>query len=443
MWHRTVPRHPWHPGAVDAGIPTDLRHALECAPADERALLELRLRWSGLDDARARIAARLRVFLLTWDPLDWHDRPPARATATGDGDDCEVVLYVPLEQVLADARELGEEIPAVLGDLAASALGVGAAYELALVAGSYPQLAHEGKAPGLLSQVGALSGLDRPEVDLVSAGWEPIGLGVIQDLVQEAFGPVDLDRSAVQLAPVAETIAGCPACAGGRLGFPAELADAQMAMCAPHAERAGAVIEDRLQRAWDSNHDGMDAIMGTSDLLTEPTYGLSLALLRGLDDVARRDPFDMLSTAELAADAQLALALVERLAGEPEHFEALMQSDRLPPDWMLDLPMALASGGLVDEAVAVGDAFAALDRGNADLFADDVALILAQAGRADEALRRAEASEARGTGGVWTQIRVAAVYAELDHPKRAEAALRSALVLARRRGDADEIASVW
>lgn len=75
-------------------------------------------------------------------------------------------------------------------------------------------------------------------------------------------------------------------------------------MCAPHAERAGAVVEDRLQRAWDSNPDGMDAIMGTSDLLTEPTYGLSLALLRALDDVARRDPFGALSAAELAADAQ-------------------------------------------------------------------------------------------------------------------------------------------
>ena len=74
--------------------PADLCDAIGRAPADERALLELRLQWPALDDAQARIAARLRVFLLTWDPLYWHDRPPGRATATGDGDGCEAVRYV-------------------------------------------------------------------------------------------------------------------------------------------------------------------------------------------------------------------------------------------------------------------------------------------------------------------------------------------------------------
>lgn len=177
---------------MSAGIPADLRDAIEGAPADERVLLELRLRWSGLDDARARIAARLRVFLLTWDPLYWHDRPLGRATATatGDGDDCEVVLYLPLEQIL----QAGEDLAVVVGSFAASVLDVGGAYEQALVAGVYPQLAFGGKAPGLLSEVGSLSGLEPPALALASKGWEPIGLGAIQDLVQEAFGPVDLDR---------------------------------------------------------------------------------------------------------------------------------------------------------------------------------------------------------------------------------------------------------
>lgn len=425
-----------------AGLPAEVREAIERAPSDERALLELRLAWPALDDARARIAARLRVFLLTWDPLDWHDRRPGRATATGDGDACEVVLYLPLEQVLATASA-GEDLAVVVGDFAASVLSVGAAYEQALVAGIYPQLAHEGKAAGLLSEVGTLSGLQPPASRLVSGGWEPIGLGAIQDLVQEAFGPVDLDRSPVRLAPAAQPVAGCPACAGRRFGFPAELADAQPAMCAPHAEQAAAIVDERLQRGWDSNSDGMDAILGTSELLSEPTYGLSLAQLRHLDEVSRRDPTRRRSRADLAADAELALALAGRLTGEPERFEELVASDRLPPDWMLNLPMALAAGGLVDEAIAVGDAFAALDRGSAELLADDVALILAQAGRGAEALRRVEAGAARGAGGAWTHVRAAAVHAALGDPQRAEASLRRALALALGRGDADELATVW
>lgn len=163
-------------------IPDDLRAAIDRSPEDERALLELRLTRPHLDDAQARIAARLQVFLVTWDPLDWHDRPPGRATATGDGDGFEVVLYVPLDDVLSAAHASGEEIAVVLGDLGGSVLNVGARYEQALVAGAHPQLAFAGSAPGLLSEVGTLSGLDPPALGLVSTGWEPIGLGAITDL---------------------------------------------------------------------------------------------------------------------------------------------------------------------------------------------------------------------------------------------------------------------
>ncbi len=427
---------------MPTGAPPQLRDAMQRAPADERALLELRLEWPALDDARARIAARLRVFLLTWDPLGWHERPPvARATATGDGDGFEAVLYVPLH-CLPQAAATEEEILAVLGDLAGSVLSVGAGYEQALSAGAYPQLAYRGKAPGLLSRVGTLSDLPAPAPVLVSGSWEPIGLGAIQDLVQEEFGPVDLDRSPVRLAPVDEPDAGCPACAGGQFGFPAELADAQQTMCPAHDEQAATLTDERLQRAWDSNHDGMDAILGSSELLGEPMFGLSLALLSRLEDLTRRDPTERLSPAELAADAELALALAEQLAGEPERVAALASFELLPPDWMIELPMALASGGLVDEAVAVGDAFAELDPDNAGMFAADVALILAQAGRSADARMRVEASLEGDTADVWAHIRAGAVHAELDDPARAEQELRTALVLARGAGDAEDVATV-
>ena len=422
-------------------LPPQLREAFAGAPDDERALLEVRLQWSGLDDAQARIAARLRVFLLTWDPLGWHEPSRGRATATGNGDDCEVVLYLPLEQILA-ATDAGEDLAVVVGTFAASVLSVGAWYEQALVAGVYPQLAFEGKAPDLLSELDRLSGIAPPALELASR-WDPIGLGAIQDLVQQEFGPVDLDRSAVRLEAVAQPLAGCPACAGQRLGFPADLADATPAMCAPHAERSQAIIENRLQRARDSNSDGMDAISGCSQRLTEPTFGLTLALLRRLEEIARRDPAERLSSAELAADAELAVALAARLGGEPEPVAELVAHRRLSLEWMVDLPAALASRGLVDEAVAVGDAFAALDPADANLFAGEAAQILAQAGRGAEALRRVADNADSFPGSAWTHIRAAAVHAQLGDPARAEAALRTALVLARSHGHAGDVATVW
>ena len=315
-------------------------------------------------------------------------------------------------------------------------LGVGARYEQALVAGIYPQLAFSGNAPSLLSEVGRLSGLRAPVVEMVSADWAPIGLGAIQDLAQEAFGPVDLDRSPVRLPAADEPAAGCPACAGGRFGFPAELLDAQAEMCAVHAEQTQAIADERMQRGWASNHDGMDAILGTSSMLAEPTFGLSLELLRRLDGVARRDPTVAPSTAELALDADLALRVAERLTGRLEDVDELVAFEYLSPEWMIELPTALAAAGLVDEAVAVGDAFARLDTIEADSLARDVALILARAGRVDQALQRVEASLERHPDDPWTHIGTGDVHAALGDPERAERALRRALVLAQRSGAA-------
>jgi hypothetical protein len=90
----------------------------------------------------------------------------------------------------------------------------------------------------------------------VSAGWEDIGLGAITDVVQHTFGPVDLDRSPVELAAAAESHPGCPACAGRRFHFPADLAEAQDGMCPAHRREAGRVISTRLARANASNPDG-------------------------------------------------------------------------------------------------------------------------------------------------------------------------------------------
>lgn len=57
--------------------------------------------------------------------------------------------------------------------------------------------------------------------------------------------------------------------------------------------------------------------------------------------------------------------------------------------------MALSSAGLVDEAVAIGDAIAELDKESSAMYANDVAVICAQAGRVEQALERVEANLGR------------------------------------------------
>jgi tetratricopeptide (TPR) repeat protein len=424
-----------------AGVGEEVRGALEGVPESERALLELRLSWPGLGERAALVAARLRVFLLTWDPLGWmRDRGTAWATATGDGDSYEVVLYLTLDDAVRQAREGGETVGEVIGELAGSVLAVGGAHEELLVSGAYPQLALAGEVPGLLSQLGLAPRLPS-EVELASSsGWEPIGLGAIQDLAQERYGPVDLDRAPVRLEPAGKPTPDCPACAGGRFGFPAELEEQRGAMCAQHAEQAQAITAERLERAPQSKREGWDAIVGASSMLSEPTFGLPLWLLRGLENASDRDQSTPPSAEQLRADAELALELAARLTGRPEVFAELMSRDVLSDVWLIELPMALAWRGLVDEAVRVGDALAQLDEDNQAMFANDIAVILAQAGRGEEALARVEQNLRRFPDDMWTQIHAGDVHLALSDRSSAEQAFRDALAIARAHGDASGIA---
>ena len=424
-----------------ADVTEEVRDALGCVPESDRALLELRLAWPKLGDREGLIAARLRVFLLTWDPFGWmRARGWAWATATGDGDSYEVVLYLTLHDAVRRARESTRTLPDVISELAGSVLAVGAMHEELLVSGAYPQLVSAGEIPGLLSERGSAHGLPAAEIELAAAGWEPIGLGAIQDLAQERYGPVDLDRSQVRLEPATEPKPDCPACAGGRFGFPAELDDQRTAMCAEHAQQAQRIITERLERAPHSNREGWDAIVGGSSMLSEPTFGLPLWLLRELERAADRDQTAPCSEVELRADAELALELAARLTGRSEVLADLMIGDALSDVWLIELPWALARGGLVDEAVRVGDALAGLDQDNQAMFANDVAVILAEAGRGDEALARIEQNLRRLPDDLWTQIHAGDVHLALSDRSRAEQAFRDALAMARAQADASGIA---
>ena len=102
-----------------------------------------------------------------------------------------------------------------------------AAHEHEVTAGRYPTLVLEHSAPDLLADLPGGAALGQAVIRADPPSWEDIGLGAIQDVVQRAFGPVDLDRSQVELEALPPGRLGCPACAGKRFGFPADLPESQ------------------------------------------------------------------------------------------------------------------------------------------------------------------------------------------------------------------------
>ena len=266
-------------------------------PADRYSLLELSVEWDGLEDIRSRFAAALRVFVITKYPLDWlGDRDLAWVIANADGDTLELPLYVALEEIQRRLQSTDGDLPSAIAPLAERVVVAAADNQGIVLAGAYADMAFRGEISGLLdSDVGEEDprlSLAIPRVSVRSDGWEPIGLGAIQDLVQDAFGPVDLDRSLVALPPTKAPRAGCPACAGRRFGFPADLADAVPAMCAEHPAAAHRITESRIRRARTSNIAGMRAIgLGSARVSGGPDPGGGFPIpQRRRTDPGRNDP---------------------------------------------------------------------------------------------------------------------------------------------------------
>jgi hypothetical protein len=236
---------------------------LSASPSDEYALFEFAVEWEQAFDATAQLAAALRLFVITRDPLDWlAHRGSVWATANGDGDALELPVYMTREELDRRLAAGDGDLAAAVGPLAWSVVTAAAAIQGIVFAGAYPELAFRGEVPSLLAQLpdDADGPLSLPAVEARSQGWEPLGLGAIQDLVQEAFGPVRLDRSQVALRPVEPPQKGCPACMGVRFGFPGDLAEAQHAMCPEHSAQADAETSYRIERARASNPAGWRAI---------------------------------------------------------------------------------------------------------------------------------------------------------------------------------------
>jgi hypothetical protein len=241
--------------------PAEPVELLATPPRDAYSLLELAVEWDDLAGVDAQIAAALRLFVITRDPLDWlPDRGSAWATSNGDSDDLELPVYVSRDDVLARLAETDGDLATAVGPLCETVVGVAIRCQGVLLAGGYPELAHRGEVPRLFATDGGSGRHGTPAVTALDTSWQPIGLAAIQDLVQDAFGPVDFDRSTVAFPPSDAPQAGCPACRGVRFGFPGDLSEAERAMCEVHREEAGQLTASRIARARASNPAGWRAI---------------------------------------------------------------------------------------------------------------------------------------------------------------------------------------
>jgi hypothetical protein len=168
----------------------------------------------------------------------------------------------------------------------------GLRYELVLISGEYYDRALAGALPRLLDGAGGDRGeFGSPSIQ-VRQPWGPFGLGALQDLVQEAFGSVDLDRSNVKLDPVEPSYDDCEACKGTPFTYPSGLEDASKDFCGAHKAAAKAVSTARLAHAHESNPAGWRAVDKAAmriNKLPEPAFAPQPPRRSG-DEPARNDP---------------------------------------------------------------------------------------------------------------------------------------------------------
>jgi tetratricopeptide (TPR) repeat protein len=396
----------------------------------EPKMLELRATWPRLTPDQSTMADALRMFVITWDPLELHPPRPA-AFGTVNTGPLELAVYLPLWS----PAEQGTTIAAFLSAVASAAVATAAAQRTAVTSGRYPQFVRQGAAPDLLSDLTSGAALGPAAIELVSLGWDDIGLGAIADIVQQAFGPVDLDRSKVELSGGYHP--GCPACQGGRFGFPAELAEARETMCQSHRSEAQKVIRGRMNRAKASNAQGWAALTDASERLGRPHLPDGLATkLANADEAMYVTP----EPRGLASRARLVIEAASWFPGRPQDLAIALGEDPaivvLLPDWLMDLVFQLGRAGLREEAIAVAEALSRVDPENSAMFDGDVAIALAEGGFAEDARARVADNLARWPRDLWVRIHAGDAFAALGDRAGARAHFQAALAIAE---EADDI----
>jgi len=272
----------------------DPAELIAAAPDDEFAILELRLDWPpDLEIYPQHRQLWLRLFLVTGDVLAWiPDRGEAWAGVTVDAEVLEVDVYVNLPAVLRGMQEHDGDVAAAVTPYAATAMQAALDNEELLISGEYYDRIVAGQSPRLLDELAADHGAFGTPSIQARRGWGPIGFGALLDLVEEAFGPVDLDRSVVRLDPVEPATSGCPACGGLTFGFPTGLEQARKGMCTEHDARARAINQARIAHAVEFNPAGWRAVDKAAmriNKLPEPRFAPQPPRIAG-DGPARNEP---------------------------------------------------------------------------------------------------------------------------------------------------------
>lgn len=427
-----------------AGLPDRVQRLLAEPPAMDKMLIELSVTWRGLTDELARLADAVRLFVITWDPLEGMvDRTDAFATTNGGSADLEIVVYLPTWSLLRLAAERDGTLAAVMGATAGSAVVTAADHDETVYAGRYPELAARHAVPDLLADPAAGGALGAADITAASAEWEPMGLGAITDLAQHEFGPVEFDRSPVELAAVTDVRHGCPACAGGRFGFPGALAEARDTMCPAHLREAESVIDRRFARANASNPDGWAAIADASLRIDLPHLPNGLA---GRLPGAENPSYLIAAPDELAERADAVVEAAGWFPGRADDFAlALGQEPHLVgqwPEWLMNLILDLGRAGLGSAAERVGDALGQIDSGKQAFFDADVAVALAESDLADRARDRIAANLARWPHDLWVRVHAGDALAALGDPGGANEHFSAALRMADENDDFEAMADV-
>jgi tetratricopeptide (TPR) repeat protein len=129
------------------------------------------------------------------------------------------------------------------------------------------------------------------------------------------------------------------------------------------------------------------------------------------------------------AEYQTAVDLCEMVGTDETRLTDLdEQHDLFILDWAIELPFQLARAGLVEEAATLAERFAAITE--ADNFLPDRAIILAEAGRREDALAQVTDNLTRFADDPWVTIKSGDVYEQFGDHDQAEQLYRRGLELA-------------
>lgn len=427
------------------GLDEVVAAALRGAPLADKAQLELAVRPGPLTGAHARVAERIRVRVLTWDPVGWTDdadRGPWVVVA-GSGSAYAITVFTGAWSL--DAPILGT-VAGQLTSLVDSIIRVGAFNEASLIAGGWASLEEQGLVPELLGVLrfdGDLAPLDFT----LTRNWWPIDEPTVAAIVTAAgFGPVHIDLSPKALSRTPIPSPDCAACAGGRYSVPFELDLARPLLCGHHRAEALAQMARVITQAEKANPDSWTAFChAAADLLPElhipyPLRNRLLDAEAGLvfgekrEDVLHDQAAVLLDYCVWVETPQRHEAAMWDVGWRP--FDGPSSSDGHFDQFAHQVAYSLGAAKDFTLAAQVVDALTPILPGSAANLHGELATQLAEADRPDEARARIERALKDPSADLLTEIYAGEVDEATGDSAAAEARYRSALRRARKQADA-------